>query len=49
MGERVFGSRPDEIEAVFEEEGSAAGKEVVRTVMILIGSVDWRVRMALPA
>ena len=35
--------------ALGEEEVGGIGKEVLRTVRILVGSVDWTVRMALPA
>ena len=49
VGEGDLGSVPSSIEAVLSSAASEAGKEVVRTVRILIGSVDWTVRMALPA
>lgn len=48
VGFGTLGSSPVEIEAE-PPVGDAAGKAVLRTVRIFIGSVDWTVRMALPA
>lgn len=48
VGDSDLGSTPSVISAE-PPEISAAGKAVPRIVMILIGSEDWRVMMALPA
>lgn len=48
VGQGALGSSPGEMVALLEARG-AAGKAVPRIVSILMGSEDWRVRIALPA
>jgi hypothetical protein len=48
VGQGALGSTPSSTEAELEPD-SAGGKDVCRTVRSLMGSVDWTVRMALPA